>query len=397
MLDLSRIRESRKIKSVSIRKPLSDIISESYELLYKCENEKVRKLIEAHIENVRETPHELTALSNNLHTLTKLVENEGITDNRIEVEGDTDLDIDNEMREITDLEATEPETHETETREEKTETAIGVSDTTVKESKNPKVSREQFKKFAENSKGKVFLKNLQKSTSLTESSKVFNLQESVGLYKAANSMMTQMAIELEHNHSFMETFSACSKVLGRSLSQLLESICQSNPVPASVNETLSKFSSALREDEEIDDFIDWVDEEYPAEDDWADENGEGADAPEINPQQVADDVLSTVPEEEVPEVVNDIVDQVIDDESVDTETPVEEQVEDLTDEEQQDLRKFLCILRGCEEDSEEAQTEPTEEEVDALEERLLTMRSMKECDSGRKSLRTVKKAKPQEE
>ena len=59
MLDLSRIRESRKIRSVSIRKPISDIISESYELLYQCENPKIRTLIEAHIENIRETPKEL--------------------------------------------------------------------------------------------------------------------------------------------------------------------------------------------------------------------------------------------------------------------------------------------------------------------------------------------------
>lgn len=392
MLDLSRIRESRKIRSVSIRKPISDIISESYELLYQCENQKIRTLIEAHIENIRETPKELTALANNLYTLQKLVENDGITDPRVEVKGDTDLDIDTEMKQVTDIEAKEPEEHETETREKKTETAIETSTTNpVEESKKLRADKSQFKKFSENSKGKVFLKNLKKST-LNESSTVFNLDESVSLYKASNSMMTQLAIELEHNHAFMETFSVLSKVLGTTLTSLCESIRSSEPIPTKVRESLSRFSKALTEDDEIDDFIDWVDDEYPSDEEEPSEDGE------VSTEDVVDtvvDQIDTVPEEEVSDVVSDVVDQIVADTPVD-ETPIEDQVADLTDEEAEDLKKYLCILRGCAEDSEEAAAEPTEDEVDALEERLMTRRSRRECDSPM-SMKTIKKPKPEEE
>lgn len=387
MLDLSRIRESRKIRSVSIRKPISDIISESYELLYQCENQKIRKLIEAHIENIRETPKELTALANNLYTLQRLVENDGITDPRVEVKGDTDLDIDTEMKQVTDIEAEEPEEHETETREQKTDTAIETSTTNpMEESKKLHADKSQFKKFSENSKGKVFLKNLKKST-LKESSTVFNLDESVSLYKASNSMMTQLAIELEHNHAFMETFSVLSKVLGTTLTSLCESIRSSKPIPTKVRESLSRFSKALTEDDEIDDFIDWVDDEYSSDE-------EPAEDEEVSTEDVVDTVvgqIDTVPDEEVSDVVSDVVDQLVADAPVD-ETPIEDQVSDLTDEEAEDLKKYLCILRGCAEDSEEAAAEPTEDEVDALEERLMTRRSRRECDSP-KSMKTIKKPK----
>ena len=389
MLDLSRIRESRKIRSVSIRKPISDIISESYELLYQCENPKIRTLIEAHIENIRETPKELTALANNLYTLQKLVENDGITDPRVEVKGDTDLDIDTEMKQVTDIEAKEPEDHETETREKKTETAVKTSTTNpMGESKKLHVDKSQFKKFSENSKGKVFLKNLKKST-LNESSTVFNLDESVSLYKASNSMMTQLAIELEHNHAFMETFSVLSKVLGTTLTSLCESIRSSEPIPTKVRESLSRFSKALTEDDEIDDFIEWVDDEYPSDE-------EPSDDGEVSTEDVIDtvvDQIDTVPDEEVSDVVSDVVDQLVADAPVD-ETPLEDQVSDLTDEEAEDLKKYLCILRGCAEDSEEAAAEPTEDELDALEERVMTRRS-RECDSP-KSMKTIKKPKPEE-
>lgn len=398
MLDLSRIRESRKIRSVSIRKPISDIISESYELLYQCENPKIRTLIEAHIENIRETPKELTALSNNLYTLQKLVENDGITDPRVEVKGDTDLDIDTEMKQVTDIEAKEPEEHETETREKKTETAVETSTTNpMGESKKLHADKSQFKKFSENSKGKVFLKNLKKST-LNESSTVFNLDESVSLYKASNSMMTQLAIELEHNHSFMETFSVLSQVLGTTLTSLCESIRSSEPIPTKVRESLSRFSKALTEDDEIDDFIDWVDDEYTSDEEPQEDGEEPSEDGEVSTEDVVDtvvDQIDTIPDEEVSDVVSDVVDQLVADTPVD-ETPIEDQVADLTDEEAEDLKKYLCILRGCAEDSEEAADEPTEDEVDALEERLMTRRSRRECDSP-KSMKTIKKPKPEEE
>ena len=71
MLNLNRIRESRGIQNVSNRKPLSDLISESYELLYNCESPKLRTLLEAHIKDIRENPNERTYLNNNLNDIEK--------------------------------------------------------------------------------------------------------------------------------------------------------------------------------------------------------------------------------------------------------------------------------------------------------------------------------------
>lgn len=394
MLNLNRIRESRGIQNVSNRKPLSDLISESYELLYNCESPKLRTLLEAHIKDIRENPNERTYLNNNLNTLRKLIESEGISDPRVEVSGDTDLDIDTEMKEITDIEVKDPEEDETQSRDEKTENAVDTSTTdVVRESRH--ASKEQFRVFCENANGKIFQKNLRKVTSMNESTNKFDLKESLSLYKAANSLMTQMAIELEHNQQFNETFAVCSSVLGKTLTALRESIISQESIPASVVESLSKFSKALREDDEIDDFIDWVDSEYeedlPAEDETAD----GEEAPVEDEECPVENLINAIADEEVPaEAVTDVVDAVVSDEEVATDSPVEDQVQELSEEEKEDIKKYLCILRGCEEDSEEADAEPTEEELDALEERL-TLRRANECGDP-VSLRMRKKEKGEE-
>ena len=385
MLNLKKLRESRGIREVHTRKPISDIISESYSLLYDCEDPRLCKIIEAHINDIKSSPKELSKLASNLATLKTLVvecnkkpltESEGLTDPRIEIKDDTDLDIDTEMKEITDLTDEEPEEAEVESREDKTETAEEFTDV-VQESN--KASADQFKKFSENSRGKIFVKNLAKSTKLHESLKRYNLKESIGLYKAANSMMTQMAIELEHNESFKETFSVCSRVLGNAVSTLVESIRQEKPVKSKVLETLSKFSNALSltEDEDIDDFIEWVDDEYEDSetDDLDPTVADPEEVSEADPTEVAMDAVSAVAPEDVPAVAQEIVDTAVSDEQVEENPPIEE--EELTPEESEDLKKYLCLIRGCDEGTEEAAAEPTEEELDALEERVIRRRTIK--------------------
>lgn len=366
MLDLSKVRKDFRIRNVAHRKPLPDIISESYDLLYECKKPNLRKLIERHIEDINQNPAELTGLNNNLMTLKTLVENEGIDDNRIEVETAEEINLDPEMKEVTDLKAEEPEPAETETREEKTEKAIEVSDSPL---------AEQFKKFSENSKSKLFVKNLGKCLgSIKEGKKSFSLKESIDLYKASNSMMTQMAIELEHNEAFKSTFNACTRVLGEAVKGVLNSIREGVAIDEHSMLVLNKFSSALREDadEDIDNFIDWVDDEDAASAE-GEEAAEEIDAEvEADPVEAAEELLSDVAPEDVPTAVEEIIDASVESDETD-EVPIEDQ--ELTPEEEEDLKKYLALIRGVEEDSEEMQEPPTEEEVDAMESRIIYKRT----------------------
>lgn len=391
MLNLSKVRKDFGIRNVANRKPLPDIISESYDLLYECKKPNVRKLLEAHIEDINQNPSELTKLNNNLMTLKTLVENEGIDDNRIEVEPAEEINLDPEMKEITDLKAEEPEPAETETREEKTEKAIEVSDSPM---------AEQFKKFSENSKSKLFVKNLNKLMSrVTEGKKSFNLQESIDLYKASNSMMTQMAIELEHNEAFKSTFNSCTRVLGEAVKSVLDSIREGKAIDEHSMTVLKKFSSALREDsdEDVDNFIDWVDDEDSASAEGEELSDEIGDEIDSDPQEAAEELLSDVAPEDVPAAVEAIVDASVESDETD-EVPIEDQ--ELTPEEEEDLKKYLALIRGVEEDSEEMEEPPTEEEIDAMESRIIFKRTrareakkirskkIKEARATKKSLRS---------
>lgn len=366
MLNLSKVRKNFKIQNVANRKPLTDIISESYDLLYECKKPKVRKLIEAHIEDINQNPTELTKLNNNLMTLKVLTENEGIDDDRIEVETATEVNLDPEMKEVTDLKQKEPKPAETETREEKTDKAIAVSDSPL---------AEQFKRFSENSKSKLFVKNLGKCLGrMKEGKRSFNLQESIDLYKASNSMMTQMAIELEHNEAFKSTFNSCTRVLGEAVKGVLNSIRNGVAIDEHSMTVLKKFSSALREnaDEDIENFTDWVEDEDTTSTEGEELSDEVNDEVSADPAEAAEDLLSDVAPEDVPAAVKQVVDASVESDETD-DTPIED--EELTPEEEEDLKKYLALIRGVEEDSEEMQEPPTEEEIDAMESRVLFKRS----------------------
>lgn len=383
MLNLSKVRKNFKIQNVANRKPLTDIISESYDLLYECKKPKVRKLIEAHIEDINQNPTELTKLNNNLMTLKVLTENEGIDDDRIEVETATEVNLDPEMKEVTDLKQEEPKPAETETRAEKTEKAVEVSDSPL---------AEQFKRFSENSKSKLFVKNLGKCLGrMKEGKKSFNLQESIDLYKASNSMMTQMAIELEHNEAFKSTFNSCTRVLGEAVKGVLNSIREGVAIDEHSMTVLKKFSSALREDadEDIENFTDWVEDEDSTSAEGEELSGEVNDEVTADPAEAAEDLLSDVSPEDVPAAVKQVVDASVESDETD-DTPIEDQ--ELTPEEEEDLKKYLALIRGVEEDSEEMNEPPTEEEIDAMESRVLFKRS-RVRDSKKVSKKRINKSR----
>jgi len=370
MLDLNKIRESRSISIKPTRKTLSSLISESYNLLYDCEDKRLKKMIESHLKDIREANQDnLQVLSQNLQTLVFL--NEASKHGR-PIREDEELDdprLETDDATIDQLTAVNPQQDE------------------EPEFDAPKADPDEVEKFAENSRGKTFYKALTKATSLNESTKRFSLIESLSVYKAANSAMTQMAIELEHNNKFQETFNVLTKVLGRATHSILESIYNKKPIDEHAMETVSRFSKALREDDQddINDFIDWVDNEYP-------EEGESSDdvCPDCgqNPCVCEDEI--EIPDDLTPEqavdVITDIITDIypdlvvdaVDEEGEQTEEQTAEEVLDtVTDEEAEDLKQYLALLRAGDEETPE-DAEPTEEEIDALEEHLIRRRKMKD-------------------
>lgn len=402
-LNLDKLRESRKLPRVSGRKNIGDLISESYSVLFECKDDRIHALLERHIEDVTENPTDLSRLTANLYTLrmlsegkTTLKEDADLDDPRLKV-SDTDIEVDTEMKEVEGLSNEEPEADEDlQTREEKTAT---VKDNSEALTEN-KIDSTQFNRFRENSKGKVFMRTLSKSLQLSESTKVFNLQESIDLYKASNSMLTQMAIELEHNQNFAGTFNVCTSKLSESVQSLLRSICESRPVPTTVLESLRKFSRALHEDDEMEDFVDWISSDDSIEGDPEEEIIDGeCDDEECEEEETlsAEDVAEIVEEivaqsdegETKGSIVQDVIDQVSDGEV--EEAPDLEEA-DLTPDEEESLRKYLTLLRDESIDSEETPAPPTEEELDALEEHLIRYRKTQKLGEA-KGRRVVKESK----
>ena len=378
MLNLNKLCESKSIKVDPIRRNLSQIISDSYTLMYETTSQNMRSLIESHIKDIRDNPKDIDRLSLNLRIL------ETANNNHVVISK-------NDLKLCEDEELDDPRLETGEATVDPM-TAVDPKENEEPENDAPKADPDEIVRFAENSKGKTFQKALSKVSTLNESTKKFNLVESIQMYKAANSAMTQMAIEYEHNPSFKETFNVLTTVMGRTTRSLLESIYSGKPVSEKVTETLQKYAKVLCEDDQddIDDFIDWVDNEYPEEE--ADDNTEKVPADTEDDDIIdvdaevsedgSEDLSIEIPDDLTPEQAKDALHQIIDnleitDEDSEDDTPVEDEVAELSDEEKADVKSFLCVLRGCDEDSEEAEAEPTDEELDALEEHVLANRKKK--------------------
>lgn len=362
-MNCRKLIESKKLTVTPMRRNLSQIISESYGLLYSTNNPKIKKLVESLIEDIRKDALKTDELSYNLQCIRTLAEsNVAISLKDIKLTEDEELD---DPRLETDDATVDPMT------------AVNPVPDEDPEHDAPKADPDEVVKFAENSRNKSFYRALSKVSSLNESTKRFDLTETLNTYKAANSAMTQMAIEYEHNPSFKETFTVLTSVLGKATKSILESIYTGSPITEKAGEIVSRFSKVICEDEQedVDDFIDWVSDEYQD-----DEEGTTEESSEEVEVEIPDDL--TV--DQAKDVIDDVIDTALPDGApVDPEgeeSPVEEEVAELSDEEKEEVKSFLCILRGCDPESEEAHAEPTEEELDALESRIRTLRKKKECD-----------------
>ena len=362
-MNCRKLIESKKLTVTPMRRNLSQIISESYGLLYSTDNPKIKKLVESLIEDIRKDALKTDELSYNLQCIRTLAEsNVAISLKDIKLTEDEKLD---DPRLETDDATVDPMT------------AVNPVPDEEPDHDAPKADPDEVVKFAENSRNKSFYRALSKVSSLNESTKRFDLTETLNTYKAANSAMTQMAIEYEHNPSFKETFTVLTSVLGKATKSILESIYTGAPIAEKAGEIVSRFSKAICEDDQdnVDDFIDWVSDEY--QDDEEGTSGESTEEVEV---EIPDDL--TV--DQAKDVIDDVIDTALPDGAPEDpdgeESPVEDEVAELSDEEKEEVKSFLCILRGCDPESEEAQAEPTDEELDALESRIRTLRKKKECE-----------------
>lgn len=150
-----------------------------------------------------------------------------------------------------------------------------------------------LKNFRESSNKKAFYKSFAKLQERMKNEAPLSLDESILLYKASNSAMTHLAVELEHNPGFIYTFKECASLLAEDNNKLLECIRNQESPSKSLVESYRTFSSILLESEDFEDEIAEEDEEILLSD----------EEPTIE-EPASEEVV--VPEEPAPEDVDEI-------------------------------------------------------------------------------------------
>lgn len=110
---------------------------------------------------------------------------------------------------------------------------------------NESTSYRGLKNFKKQSESKAFYKTFKKMHESLKEGKALTRQESIDLYKAANSALTQMSIELEHNPEFLKTFNESSTLLSADVNSLRESLARGKAPSKKTMKSLAKFSESL--------------------------------------------------------------------------------------------------------------------------------------------------------
>lgn len=145
----------------------------------------------------------------------------------------------------------------------------------------PKKTYEGLQNFKKNSENKAFYKTFKKLDSALHEGTALTRQESIGLYKAANSALTQLSIELEHNPEFLDTFNECTSILAEDVADVLGSLQRGKSPSKKTMESLAKFSEALLNEAEEDE----EDIEAPEDTPVDDEDFVGDDEGEIKSEE----------------------------------------------------------------------------------------------------------------
>ena len=122
----------------------------------------------------------------------------------------------------------------------------------VKESKKPNESKSygDLSNFKKQSESKAFFKTLKKMHESLKEGKALTRQESIDLYKASNSALTQLSIELEHNPEFLSTFNECTSILSEDVSDVLSALKEGKAPSKKTMKSISKFTEALLKESE---------------------------------------------------------------------------------------------------------------------------------------------------
>lgn len=108
--------------------------------------------------------------------------------------------------------------------------------------------------FNKKSSSKAFVKTFKKLDSKLHEGIALTRQESISLYKAVNSAMTHLSVELEHNPEFLSTFKESVSLLSVDANKLVNSLKEGKGPSKKTLKSLAKFSEALlREEDEIED------------------------------------------------------------------------------------------------------------------------------------------------
>ena len=294
MNNLESLRRRNNIKVNAKRCSLSEIISESYKALYACEEDsKLRPIVENHINDVRKNSSDLDSLSNNLaiiQGLVKLGENAKLdVEKRVKTQSnksvrslkescppksrrpvapEEDEDIqdsvdpsqDEDFGELTDEELEELTNHLKEIRAKKatvSESRRGIKCTTrrdMKECKSKKVTEGvaspswksiDLSDFRKNCSSKAFFKTLKKMNPQLHEGNALTRQESINLYKATNSAMTQLSVELEHNPEFLSRFQECTSLLVDDVASVLGALKEGKAPSKKTMKSIAEFADAL--------------------------------------------------------------------------------------------------------------------------------------------------------
>ena len=434
MNTMQKIAKRNNIQAVSKRCTISEMISESYKVLYECEvGTPLYRLAENHISNVKSNFEDMPTLTKDLSVLRGLVAlgesakvyesdiipedtqdfademklNKKNLGNDEDVEELDDADVINEEEEVdlgdvdelddrdvineedSDLEdeeiieEDEEEVIEEDEEEESEDDQITPEELNelkkhlreirkarrVKESKKVRrapvresrnwcdeatAMRAALKHFRESSTNKAFYNTFSKMNGRLGQKKPLTLQESILLYKATNSAMTQLAVELEHNPEFIYTFRECTSILSEDTKKLLECIRKHESPSASLVKSLRTFSNILLESDDLKD--EYEDEETLINEDDAE--------PIVAPEEELEEDEESV--EDIP-AEEDIVEESEEEEIIEEEDEIPEEEEEVLEEEDEESVEDEELLEEDDEEEESPIVAPEEEEAEITE------------------------------
>ena len=265
----------------------------------------------------------------------------------------------------------------------------------VKESKS--YEKLDLSEFNKKSSSKAFVKTFKKLDSKLHEGTALTRQESISLYKAANSAMTHLSVELEHNPEFLDTFKESVSLLSEDVNKLLGSLKEGKAPSKATMKSLAKFSEALLHEDDEEDLPPVEDEEEDVVSNDSEESNEAeefdqedADARVDLHKELADEHADT-DDPEIQEKLAQDADEVTSLPGITDEQVAEIQGEETSEVEDTDESVHDEDVEEVEEKKEEKKEEPadldlggdeiTDDELAELKKHLKEMRQAKVNES----------------